>query len=268
MIAMTPEEHVKAGNVDQALAGLYEKVRSAPADASLRRFLFQLLCMVGQWEKALTQLQVLAEMDADSMLLAQIFRQVVGCETLRAEVFKGTRTALIFGEPKEWVGWLVQANTMVAEGKFAAARELRERALEAAPTISGTIDGKPFEWISDADSRLGPLLEALIDGKYFWVPWENIARLNVDRPSDLRDLVWIPVSFVWTNGGEACGFIPTRYSGSEDSPDGSIRLARKTEWVQKEEETYCGLGQRIFSTDTGDFPLLEVRSIELNPATG
>ena len=63
----------------------------------------------GKWEKALTQLNVLADMDAESMLLAQIFRPVLDCETLRTEVFAGKRTPLIFGEPEEWIGWLVQA---------------------------------------------------------------------------------------------------------------------------------------------------------------
>ena len=263
LIPMTVEEDLKAGNVDQALSGLYERVRSAPADAKLRRFLFQLLCVAGKWEKALTQLQVLNDMDADSSLLAQVFRPVIGCEMLRAEVFKGTRTALIFGEPTDWIGWLVQANTLVAEARFGPARELRERALEVAPAIAGKINGQAFEWISDADSRLGPLVEAMLDGKYFWVPFERISRISVERPSDLRDLVWIPAKFGWRNGGETSGFIPSRYSGSEDAAEGGIRLSRKTEWQEREEETFCGLGQRMFSTDGGDFPLLEVQSIEL-----
>ena len=100
---LTPEESIKAGRVDEALASLQEGIRKAPADPRLRRFLFQLSCIMGKWEKALTQLQVLADLDAESFLLAQIFRPVIACETLRAEVFQGKRTALIFGEP-EWSG--------------------------------------------------------------------------------------------------------------------------------------------------------------------
>ena len=108
----------------EALAALHDSIRKKPADARLRRFLFQLLCVLGRWEKALTQLQVLAEMDDESMLLAQIFRPVIACETHRAEVFQGKRTALIFGEPEEWVSWLVQANALSAQGEFAAAQAL------------------------------------------------------------------------------------------------------------------------------------------------
>ncbi|MEI9893436.1 MAG: type VI secretion system accessory protein TagJ [Chthoniobacter sp.] len=261
---MTPEESLRLGNVDDALAALAEKVRSAPADPALRRFLFQLLCVVGKWEKALTQLQVLAEMDSDSMLLAEIFRPVVACEMIRAEVFKGTRSPLIFGEPMEWIGQLVQANTMSAAGQFKPARELREQALNAAPAVAGTINGEAFEWIGDADSRLGPVMEAVIDGKYFWVPFERIARLSVERPSDLRDLVWIHAKFGWTNGGEAAALLPVRYPGSEEAADGGLRLARKTEWLEREEETFFGLGQKMLATDQGEFPLLEVRTVEMS----
>src|SRR6266446_2777536 len=165
---MNPDEYLKAGKVDEALAGLYEAIRTAPADAALRRFLFQLLCVTGKWAKALTQLQILAEIDSESSLLAQIFKPVIACEMLRTEVFKGRRTSLIFGEPKAWIGWMVQANTLIAEGQFKPARELRERALDSAPAIAGAINETAFEWIADADSRLGPVVEAMIDGKYFW----------------------------------------------------------------------------------------------------
>src|SRR4030095_6456608 len=70
LFAMTPEEHLRNGQLEEALAGLRETVKKSPADSKPRIFLFQLLCIVGQWEKALTQLQLLSELDADSMLLA------------------------------------------------------------------------------------------------------------------------------------------------------------------------------------------------------
>src|SRR4030095_9564113 len=107
---------------------------------------------------------------AYSMLLAQIFTPVLHCEAFRAEVFAGKRSPVIFGEPEEWMSLLVQANQLAAEGKFTASRELRDRAFEAAPAVPGKINDTPFDWIADADSRLGPVLEAVFDGKYFWIP--------------------------------------------------------------------------------------------------
>ncbi|MHC4153310.1 MAG: type VI secretion system accessory protein TagJ [Planctomycetota bacterium] len=261
---MQTEELVRAGQLDEALAALEGQVRAAPADAKLRVFLFQLLVVMGDWKRALNQLNVAAELDAANLLMAQVCRAALNCEALRGEIFSGKRSPLILGEPDEWVGWLVQASQLLAEKKYQASQELRERAFEAAPAISGSVDGRSFQWIADADSRLGPVLEAIVDGKYYWVPFAAVKQIRIEEPGDLRDLVWIPAYFTWVNGGDATGLMPTRYPDSEVNEDNSIRLARKTQWVELPGDTYVGLGQRMFATDCGEFSILQVRQIDLD----
>ena len=85
-------------------------------------------------------------------------------------------------------------------------------------------------------------------------------------PADLRDLVWVPTQFVWTNGGEASGHVPTRYVSTEISPDGALRLARKTEWQELPDETFLGIGQRVLASDDGNHSLLQCRLIDFTPA--
>jgi type VI secretion system protein ImpE len=261
---MTAEEHIRAGDLEGALQALHDAIKKNPADAKLRVFLFQLLCVNGQWEKALTQLNLIADISPDSMLLAQIFRPVIQCEALRSEVFAGKRSPLIFGEPQEWLGLLVHANSMVATGNLKEARETMNRALEDAPAVAGSINEHDFEWIADADSRLGPVLEAVIDGKYYWVPFNRVAQIHITRPSDLRDLVWIAATFTWSNGGESSGLIPVRYAGSEKSTESGIRLSRRTDWQEAGHEFFLGQGQRLFATDQGEYPLLETLIIKFN----
>ncbi len=263
---MTAAELVRGGRLDDGLAALQAEIRQNPADQRLRLFLFQLDCILGRYDKALTQLQLVASLDAETMLLAQVFRQVIACELFRREVFAGKRTPLIFGEPLDWVGLLVQANALIAERRFPAAAELRVRAFDAAPATPGKIDERSFEWIADADSRLGPLLEVMVDGKYYWVPFCRVARVQIAKPDDLRDVVWAPAQFQWANGGTASGFIPARYPETENSHDEALLLGRKTLWNEAAKETFLGLGQRMFSSDGGDHPLLDVRTIELTPA--
>jgi len=91
-------------------------------------------------------------------------------------------------------------------------------------------------------------------------------RFSRKNRSDLRDLVWLPVRFVWSNGGEAAGHIPTRYPNTLASNDGPLRLARKTEWAEHEGAYSVGLGQRVLATDQAEYPLLDCRVIELSPA--
>ena len=263
VVSMEAKELLQNGQLDEALAELEGQIRNDPSNAKLRVFLFQLLSVLGDWKRALTQLNVAAELDSINLLMAQVCRAALNCEALRAEIFAGKRSPLIFGEPAEWIGWLVQANQMIAEGKYQASQEIRERAFEAATAIAGTVDGKPFEWISDADSRLGPILEAIFDGKYYWVPFTAIKRIQIEPPADLRDVVWLPAHFTWVNGGETAGLIPTRYPNSQTSKDSAILLARKTDWIEQPGELYLGLGQRMLATDTDEFPLLQIRQINL-----
>lgn len=260
---MTSTQLVQSGQLEEGLAALQADIRSKPEEPKLRLFLFQLNCVLGRFDKALTQLQVVASLNAETMLLAQVFRPVIACELLRREVFAGKRTPLIFGEPMAWLGPLIQANGLVAKGEFAAAAESRANAFEAAPACPGKVNGVPFEWIADADSRLGPVVETIMDGKYYWIPFCRIQKIQTEAPSDLRDLVWMPARFTWSNGGEAVGHIPSRYPGTDESGDGALRLARKTQWQQRESETYLGLGQRILATDADEYPLLECRTIEM-----
>jgi type VI secretion system protein ImpE len=260
---MNSAELVQAGQLEAGLSALQAEIRTKPEDIRLRIFLFQLNCVLGRFDKALTQLQVISSLNAETMLLAQIFRPVIACELLRREVFAGRRTPIIFGEPVEWLGLLIRANELLAKGEFLAAAESRSQAFEGAPASSGKINGQPFEWIADVDSRLGPTLEAIIEGKYYWVPFFRIQKIESEKPCDLRDLVWMPVQFTWTNGGSVPGHIPARYPGTEESADGQLRLARNTEWQQKSGETFLGLGQRVLATDVNEYPLLGCRSIEL-----
>ena len=262
---MSPEDYLRGGQLEEALAGLKEAIKKEPADGKKRIFLFQLLCVLGQWDKAHTQLQVLGDMDAESMLMAQIFGPALQCESLREEIFSGKRSPLIFGEPAEWVGLLVQANQLLAEGQVAAAQDLRERAFASAPATAGKLNGQPFEWIADADSRIGPMLEAIIDGKYYWVPFFRIRSIGIEPPQDLRDMVWTTAQFTWVNGGQKAALIPTRYPGTATLNDSGLRLSRRTEWAEIAGETYIGSGQRILATDIAETPLLEVRTIEIFP---
>lgn len=253
---------VKQGQLREGLTALQQEIRQKPADVNLRVFLFQLDCVFGELEKALAQLQVIASLNSETMLLAQVFRPLITCETLRREVFRGRRTPLIFGEPLPWIGDLLKANEWIARGEFAAAAEHRMRAFDAADTTPGTLNGEAFDWIADADSRLGPVLEAYIEGKYYWVPFCRIQRLELIPPSDLRDLVWTPVQFVWTNGGACGGHIPVRYPATEATADGGLMLARRTQWREEADDTFLGLGQRVFATSAEEYPLFDCRTLE------
>lgn len=261
---MPAEQSLREGRVQDALAELQAQVRKEPANAKYRIFLFQLLAVLGQWERALNQLNVLGEMDASSLPMVQTYREAIRCERFRADVFAGRRSPLVFGDPAPWVALVLEALRLTAEGYPAEAQTVRDQAFEAAPATAGTLDGQPFAWLADADPRLGPMLEAIVNGRYYWIPFQRIRIIALEQPADLRDYVWMPARFTWANGGETVGLVPARYPGSEASADPLIQLGRKTEWRDGGAETWLGLGQRLLATDQGEYPLLDIRRIELN----
>ena len=263
---MLAEDRLREGDLEESLRQLQEQVRKDPANAKHRIFLFQLLALMGQWERAMNQLNVAGELDAGTLAMVQTYREALRCEVLRGEIFAGRRSPLVFGTPDEWLALLMEAQSLLAQGAGEQARTMRERALEAAPTTAGTIDGASFDWIMDGDNRLGPVLEAIVNGRYYWIPFQRIRSIQIEEPADLRDLVWMPAFFTWANGGESAGLIPTRYPGSEASADPEVRRSRRTEWLEQPGGAYVGQGQRMFYTDSSEYALMAVRSITL--ATG
>lgn len=258
---------LKAGNLGQTLQLLQQAVRQQPADAAKRVFLFQLLAVMGQWDRALTQLGVVAELDAEAMPMVHAYREAIRCERWREQAFAGARAPLLFGTPEPWMAQLIDALRLDAAGDTAAAARLRAMAMASAPAVAGSIDDVPFEWLADADPRLGPMLELISNGNYYWLPMRHIARLQFEAPADLRDKVWMPAMLQLNNGGELVGFVPSRYPGTAASADDDLLLARRTDWAAHGADAQVGLGQRLLATDAADYALLDARAIRFTHET-
>ena len=153
---------LQTGNVRLALDLLKAEVRRAPRDARLRVFLFQLLCITGDWNRALNQLAVAGELDPAAKPMVQTYEIAIRCEVLRAKVFAGQRTPTILGEPGEWLPLLIEALRLDGAGQPDQAAILRAAAFDAAPVIAASLDDADAEWVADADPRLGPVAEAIV----------------------------------------------------------------------------------------------------------
>jgi type VI secretion system protein ImpE len=263
---MNVEGRLRLDDPEEAITLLQDQVRKDPANPQKRIFLFQLLAVLGQWERSLAQLKVAGELAPDALSMVQTYQEALRCELLRAQVFSGERTPLVFGKPDPWMALALEALRLTGGGKHQEAQRMRLEAFEQAPAIAGRIDGQPFEWIADADGRLGPFLEVITSGRYYWMPFQRIRVLKIEKPADLRDLIWTPAYLTLANGGEMVGLIPTRYPGSESSKDREIRMARKTDWIEAPGETYLGAGQRLLATDQAEYPIMDVREIVLDTA--
>jgi len=250
------EELFRSGKLTDSRDAVMEAIRNKPADESLRVFLFHVSALLGDWKRADTQLDVVRGLSADSAFLHAVFKPIIVLEKFREEVFTGKRTPLAFGEPPTWLTDMISALSIEGE----AADQLRATALEAAPAQSGSINGNDFEWVMDADSRLGPTLEIFQNGKYFWLPFEHISHWASEAPETLRDLIWQPMSITLVNGGEIHAHVPVRYPGSHAHDDELIKLGRKTDWS----DGNIGWGSRLLATNDADYSLLEIRELKFD----
>ena len=207
------EEILRAGDPQGALAHLTTAVKAKPADARLRIFMAQLLCVLGQWSRAHTQLNVVADLMPSAGPMREMVGHALRCELLRAEVFAGKRAPMVFGHPDAWLAKLIESLLQSGQGNQALADQLAAQAFDEAPAVPGALDGEAFEWIADADSRLGPVLEAFVNGKYYWIPFSRLSRISLEVPQDLD--AGLPDLRQWGRGGGDDPVALPRHAGGQ-----------------------------------------------------
>lgn len=260
-----PNELLRQGDLDGARSALVEIVRAKPQDVQARMFLFQLLALLGEWDKARLQLTTLATLSPEAQMLSAAYGQAIEAERQRALAFSGDGDVPVHGvhddDAETWPLQLAQALTCFARGETARGEELREAAFDAAQDTPGTANGQAFGWIANADSRFGPTFEAIIGGKWGLVPFSVVERIESAGVRDLRDLMWYPVQIAFRSGQSAAAMLPGRYPGTETHGAGPEKLGRSTTWSAGAAGDQ-GLGQQLLTLSGGeDIGLLEIRSL-------
>ena len=227
----------QAGRLQEAVQALGAELRDNPADARRRTFLFELLCFAGDYQRAEKQLDVLAGDGNQAQLGALLYRAALHATRIREGIFE--------------------------KGDYPAPP------LPDGVQIAGTVNGKAFESITDADPRIGARLEVFAAGDYLWIPFEHVSSVDNEPPKRLRDLLWTPAivrtgpAFKGKELGEV--LLPVLSPLSGKHPDDAVRLGRSTEW-----QDHAGLsvpvGQKLFLVDDEELPILEIRHLEFSAA--
>lgn len=261
---MDADQLLRDGDLEGARKALVETVRSDPGDARARMFLFQLLAVAAEWDKARTHLEALARISPEAQMLASVYGLAIKAEAQRAEIFAGReRMPIIRGQ---WAEGLADAILHYANGRTDEGRAARDAALDGAPDTPGQLDSVKFEWISDADARFGPTFEVIIQGRYGLIAFSEVSRVQSEGPRDLRDTVWYPVQIAFQEGQSVAALLPTRYPGSELSDDLALRMGRSTGWAAGAGGD-TGCGQHLLALSQGEeVGLLALRSLTFEPA--
>jgi len=261
-----PDALLRSGDLDGARAALVDIVRTRPGDDQARMFLFQLLCVTGEWAKARKQLEALVQVAENAQMLGATYNQVLDAELVRDAVFRGEAEMPVLVGMGGWIEGVARAMTLLARRETGSAEASRDEAFDAAPDTPGQFTDhggktRAFEWIADNDMRFGPCFEAIVAGRYGLIPFEAVKSIKSPGPADLRDTVWLPVEMALRSGQSVAAFLPARYPGSEQSPSALVRLGRETDWAAQDWGE-AGLGQRLWSlSDGSDCGLLDLREL-------
>lgn len=265
----------KARPLTELLARAEAGVRTAPQNAGARWLLFELLCVLGQWDRALVQLRTWAGLDIKFDSTAHVLRGLIAAERKRAEVFAGRVPPAALapdGAPAPaWIAGLGEALRIAAtdaETLSPAARSIdsadqaREAAMAQASdtaAIGGSANLQPaFAWITDSDTRLGPVCELVVAGGYRWLAFADMASIAKSAPENLLDLVWSQAEITLRDGATFACHLPMRYPVQAGDRD-ALLLARETVWSDHGSTGVFARGQKMWTTDAGDMPLLDLR---------
>ena len=232
---MHARELFQAGRLEEAIESLGAELRSDPADAQRRAFLFELLSFAGNHDRAEKQLDVLGAGSTQAGIGALTYKAALQADRLRTEMFtQGT----------------------LPEGPVPA-------------PVSGTLNGTPFRSLEDADPRIGARLEVFAGGQYLWLPLAHVASLRLEPPARLRDLLWAPAKLLAGPGfrGVELGevLLPVLTPLAATHPDPLVRLGRVTAWDELPDGRAVPAGQKLLLVDGEELPILELRELVVTP---
>jgi type VI secretion system protein ImpE len=234
---MTPHELVRTGKLSEALSAMVAEVRGHPADLAKRTFLFELLCLAGQYERAEKHLNLLAEASADAELGVLLYRSALSAQRKREALFDA--------------------------GGYPGIDS-------AKPLPPGSLNGRPFRSLQDLDPRIGPRLEVFVAGEYVWLPFEHIGSVHIAAPRFLRDTLWASAtvqtgpSFQGQSFGEVLIPMLAPFSWRHERDD--VKLGHSTDWKQQGGQL-IPFGQKLLVLDEETaIPFLEIRELRFAEA--
>jgi type VI secretion system protein ImpE len=267
---MGAKELFDAGNLAGAIEQVTQDVKANPRDVKSRIFLFEMLCFAGELQRAERQLDAVAQTSGDVKVEigVELYRSALKAEGARRSFFTGaSRTPKFFAEPPAYTALHIEAAAKLHANQLDEMEKLLDDSAEARRPVPGQCADKVFGDFHDGDDLLSPILEAFFQGDYYWLPLEQVSRIDIAAPRTLRDLLWTPTKVELPNHPAGDVLIPAQYYGSHSHADDLIKLGRMTDWKSVGNGTLLGVGQRTFYGDDIEYPFLEIRAIEFTSSS-
>jgi len=267
---------LQENSINDAIRQVEDAIKAQPTNADLRAALVQLLCLMGNWQRAKKQLHSWQTLKPLAQPTTYLLMQSVEAEIQRQEVFSGCASPMWLTTEENWMLQMLKALHQDAKNKTTEAANLREQALDAAIASRGQLTLatseeqkiEPFNWLMDGDGRLGPICELALNGNYYWLPFTAIAEIQFQAPKSAIDLVWSHALVRLTDGREQVCQLPARYPLQPNSND-ALLLGKLTEWhALGHSPHYAGSGLKTWLSDKTELPLHSLRRLSFDRGNG
>ena len=116
---------------------------------------------------------------------------------------------------------------------------------------------------ADANDVTRSFLEFQQGREYYWVPFEQLAHLQVILPDPVRprDLYWAPCQVILKSGQTQRGFSPVLYVNSYLATDTSLKLGHGTHFENIGGDVYRGSGRKQFVAGEQDPTCLDLQDV-------
>ncbi|MBS0352015.1 MAG: hypothetical protein JSR33_12715 [Proteobacteria bacterium] len=254
---------ITIGKLYQALAVVSSEVQKNPQQVNSRQRLAEILCIIGDWQKADNQFDIVLNQQPDDPQVT-LCRWLIRSEQLRWSCFNTGALPSFINGPTELQQMVLKALIERRNSNSVAAARLFTELKALIPTIKGTCNGQPFVGIIDGNDWCLNSLEVLTSkGEYYWVPLEMIKQMTMAPPKYLIDLIWRKAFLSLHNGVEGDVYIPTIYIDTPKEFE-TAKLGYVTDWIIKEDQPVTGIGQRLFIINDDLIPIMEINHLTID----
>jgi type VI secretion system protein ImpE len=253
------------GKLSEAFAAQLDYVKRNPTDLAERIFLAELACFLGDWERADKQLHAAETQAVDPLPLVSLLRNLVRGEIRREQFFDEVRAPDLLqplnGHAEAQMKLAIQLRD--PSGENIAARIQESQDLHQ--TVKWLCDGQEVSGLLDLDDRFHGVAELITaTGKYFWIPWNDIRKLEFEKPTRPRDLIWRKADIATDQGIQGKVYFPVRYPNPKGWKQDQ-QLGRQTDWEVLVSNLTSGVGQRLLLLGEQDRGILEINKLERLP---
>ena len=255
---MTIIELLTEDRLSDAIAQQRAIVEANPSDSTARLTLFELQVMGCQFLDAHAVLKQFETSTPEFQTYASSLRKLLRAERRRQHGFKPD----LLLEPPMHIRCRWHALKASRTQDVVKTAKWADRAESKTPSVRGHVNGREFTGLRDLDDRFSSFFEFLLNGRYYWIPFEQIRKLTLGNVEGYLDNVLRPAELYLKVDVMYRGHLPLVYPGTSlAKKDESFVLGRDTDFTEAA-GLIVGIGDRVMHLGEEELSLSEIKQLE------